>query len=227
MARPAGAVLDSGCAALDAALPGGGWPTQGLTELLCEVPLSAEWRLLAPALARHTQAGGEVLLLAPPQRPQAAACSAWGIDASRLVWVQPGGAHDSAWALGECLRARLPLWLLAWLPEVSPLTLRRLQVLAAGAVAPCTLVRPAAVAASASPAPLRLRVWPEAGWRLGVQVLKRRGAPLTEPLWVDATPPALAALWPQRAAAPTPTAPAGQETHNALAGCAARDALRA
>jgi hypothetical protein len=28
-------------------------------------------------------------------------------------------------------------------------------------------------------------------------------------------------------AAPTPTAPAGQETHNALAGCAARDALRA
>lgn len=226
LAQPVCAVLPSGCPALDAALPGGGWPSQGLTELLCEVPLSAELRLLAPALARHTQAGGEVLLLAPPQRPQAAAWAAWGIDPARLVWVQPASAHDSAWALGECLRARLPLWLLAWLPEASPLTLRRLQVLAAGAQAPCTLVRPAALAASASPAPLRLRVWPELGWRLGVQVLKRRGAPLTEALWVDATPPALAPLWPQRGGAVAPSAPV-VETDHALAGRAARDALRA
>ena len=227
MARPAGAVLESGCPTLDAALPGGGWPTQGLTELLCETPLSAVVRLLAPALARHTQKGGEVLLLAPPQPPLAAAWASWGVDASRLVWLQPGSAHDSAWALGECLRARVPLWLLAWLPEASPLTLRRLQVLAAGAVAPCTLVRPGALAASASPAPLRLRVWPEAGWRLGVQVLKRRGAPLAEPLWVDAAPPALSALWPQRHPVSVQVAPLGVETSDVVAGRTALDTERA
>lgn len=226
LVRPDGAAFSSGCQALDTALPGGGWPSQGLTELLCDESLSAETRLLAPALARHTQAGGEVMLLAPPQRPQAVAWSAWGIDTSRMVWVQPGSARANAWTLGECLRTRLPLWLLAWLPEASPLTLRRLQVLAAGAMAPCTLVRPAALAASASPAPLRLRVWPEAGWRLRVQVLKRRGPPLTEPLWVDATPPSLAALWPHRSGAPSSSAPGLMEKKDAVAGRAARDALR-
>ena len=229
MAQPAGAVLASGHAALDAVLPGAGWPSQGLTELLCDPPLSAELRLLAPALARHTQAGGEVLLLAPPQAPSAAAWGGWGIDPARLVWVPAQGALDSAWAVGECLRARLPLVLLAWLPEVSPLTLRRLQVLAAGALAPCFLVRPAVAASGASPAPLRLRLGAETGGRLRVQLLKRRGALVPESLWLDAPPPSLAPLWAgrrqsgQRQSAPMHT----PEASHVVAGSTARNAERA
>ena len=233
MAQPAGAVLPSGYAALDGVLPGAGWPRQGLTELLCDPPLSAELRLLAPVLARHTQSGGEVLLLAPPQAPSAAAWTGWGIDPTRLVWVPTQGALDSVWALGECLRARLPLVLLAWLPEVSPLTLRRLQVLAAGALAPCFLVRPAVAASGASPAPLRLRLGAETGGRLRVQVLKRRGVPVSEPLWLDAPPPNLAPLWAgrrqigQRQSVPMHTPIQTPEASHVVAGSAARKAERA
>jgi protein ImuA len=42
--------VGSGFAALDAELPGGGWPTQGLSEILCDSVATLEWRLLAPAL---------------------------------------------------------------------------------------------------------------------------------------------------------------------------------
>ncbi|MBB2486195.1 hypothetical protein H5407_13310 [Mitsuaria sp. WAJ17] len=50
-------VFSSGFAALDAELPGGGWPSQSLCEILQPAGQHAEWRLLAPALRR---------LFAPP-----------------------------------------------------------------------------------------------------------------------------------------------------------------
>lgn len=46
--------LSSGFAALDAELPGGGWPLGGLCELLLDGPGQGEWRLLAPALGDLT-----------------------------------------------------------------------------------------------------------------------------------------------------------------------------
>lgn len=47
----------TGFAALDAVLPGGGWPAGALTELLLPHPGVGEWRLLAPVLAA-VQRGG-------------------------------------------------------------------------------------------------------------------------------------------------------------------------
>lgn len=44
--------FSSGFAALDAELPGGGWPSQSLCEILQPPGQHAEWRLLAPALRR-------------------------------------------------------------------------------------------------------------------------------------------------------------------------------
>ena len=48
--RPATPVWPTGWPALDAELPGGGWPAEGLTELLCECPGALEARLLMPGL---------------------------------------------------------------------------------------------------------------------------------------------------------------------------------
>ena len=42
--------VPTGFGALDAQLPGGGWPTQAVTELLLPQALRCEWRLLGPAL---------------------------------------------------------------------------------------------------------------------------------------------------------------------------------
>ena len=44
------AVLSSGHRVLDKELPGGGWPSRALTELLAPQPAILEWRLLGPAL---------------------------------------------------------------------------------------------------------------------------------------------------------------------------------
>ncbi len=44
------ACVGSGFATLDAELPGGGWPTQSLSEILSDSVATLEWRLLAPAL---------------------------------------------------------------------------------------------------------------------------------------------------------------------------------
>ena len=50
LARNVGATRPTGHAALDAVLPGGGWPVGALVEVLQPQAGQGEWRLLAPAL---------------------------------------------------------------------------------------------------------------------------------------------------------------------------------
>ncbi|MCX8004215.1 MAG: hypothetical protein N2688_04540, partial [Burkholderiaceae bacterium] len=61
-------VVSSGHTALDAELPGGGWPLAALTELLFDAPGFGELSLLLPALARCS--GPTVWVL--PHAPAAA-----------------------------------------------------------------------------------------------------------------------------------------------------------
>ncbi|MGB8299498.1 MAG: SOS cell division inhibitor, partial [Azonexus sp.] len=62
------ATIPSGHAELDAELPGGGWPCGNLTEILVDRSGLGEMTLLLPALARLSQAGGWLALVAPPWR---------------------------------------------------------------------------------------------------------------------------------------------------------------
>ena len=58
--------LSTGLPALDAVLPGGGWPVGQLVEVLQARPQQHVWRLLVPALARAVQAqAGPVVLVVP------------------------------------------------------------------------------------------------------------------------------------------------------------------
>jgi protein ImuA len=191
LGRAAVAVVPTGFEALDAVLPGGGWPTGELTELVGDVPLSVEHRLLAPALARHTRSTGPLVLVGPPCRPMAGAWAAAGVDERRLLWVDTRDARQTAWVLAQCLQAGQSGWLMAWLPDASASVLRRLQVLTVAAGVPCVVWRPASARAQASAAPLRLQVWAEVDWQLRVQVFKRRGPPMEEPLHLRVVPAAL------------------------------------
>lgn len=74
----------TGFAALDAELPGAGWPHGAVTELLSDRPGIGEWRLLVPVLRELTQAGKPVMVIAPPMLPYAPALAGWGID---LRWL--------------------------------------------------------------------------------------------------------------------------------------------
>lgn len=188
----------SGFAALDGALPGGGWPAHAMTEILLPHDASAEWRLLAPVLAHLAAEGRETLLVGPPQPPHPAGLQMMGLPARQLVWLRADTVAERLWCTEQLLKARSGAAVLAWLPQARPAQLRRLQVLAAGCDTPVFLMRPEAAAQTASAAPLRLRVGVASAWGLSVEILKRRGPPLAQPVPLQVLPAGLAAVWPPR-----------------------------
>ena len=180
----------SGFRALDEELPGGGWPSRCLTELLLSHTGVGEIRFLASTLSSLTQAGREIVLLAPPHVPDPTGWEQLGIDMRRVLIVRTERPTDRLWAIEQSLKSSAFGALLAWLPEDRTLArhdaLRRLQSLATSANGLCFLMRPAAAQYHASPAPLRLTLSvgkPEGTRRtLSVRLIKRRGPVLTRPL---------------------------------------------
>jgi protein ImuA len=202
------AVRPSGFAALDAQLPGGGWPCRALTELLLPRPGLGEMRLLAPVLTATSTA---VMLFDPPALPCAQALAQLGVEPRRLAIVQGredlaiihgreglGGtprhhrqtAADVLWALEHTLRSGALDVVLAWLPDrLGADVLRRLQLAAQSHDGPVFLLRGIGVRLRPSPAPLRLALHPGvAPDELVVQVLKRRGPTAEHPLQLNLPP---------------------------------------
>ncbi len=197
----------SGFAALDAELPGGGWPGHALTELLSPHAGALEWRLLGPLLARLAAEGRDTLLVGPPQPPHPPGLCQLGVPARHLVWLCAQSPAERLWSTEQLIKANPGGAVLAWLPQARPEQIRRLQVLAAGCETPVFVCRPEAVAREASAAPLRLRVRVAAGWGLTLDVIKRKGPPLERPLHLHATPAGLAAVLPPRLLADAPPVP--------------------
>jgi protein ImuA len=191
LATPPLPACPSGFDALDAELPGGGWPAAGLTDLLLREPGSGEIQLLAPALARLAEGAHELVWVAPPYPPYAPALHALDLPLSHLVWVQPDTADDAAWAAEQVLRSGSAAAVLWWSRQALPATLRRLHLAAQEGCTPLFAFRPWEQQQLSSPAPLRLALEPAAAGTLRVHLLKRRGPSLAQPLllaWPD--PPA-------------------------------------
>lgn len=220
---PAGrdATIASGFAALDAELPGGGWPQGQLTELLLDAPGIGELSLLAPVLACCTRDARACVWVLPcaraasaalPALPYPPALAAAGIDLARALFVQPETPREAFWAIEQSLRAAHLGALLGWLPSAPASregefrALRRLQLLAGRQQAPVFLLRDARALHAPSPAALRLQLATRDG-ELHVTILKRRGRPLLEPLVLQVHP----AHWRDaRVAPPAAEAPAAR-----------------
>ena len=103
----------TGFAALDRELPGGGWPSGVLTELLVRRAGIGELQLVLPALAALSWAGKRIVWLAPPYLPYAPALAAAGIDLAQLALVRAPGRRDARaaerrntlWAAEQVLRS--------------------------------------------------------------------------------------------------------------------------
>jgi len=173
--------IASGFPALDAALPGGGWPTACLTEILPRREGIGELRLLGPALARLAGDGRCLAWIAPPHLPYAPALAAAGIDPERLLIVRTRSPQETLWATEQALRSAACGAVLAWPAAARYPDLRRLQLAAEKGGGLAVLFRAPQVAAAASPAPLRLALDTASGG-LAVHVLKRRGAPPGTPV---------------------------------------------
>lgn len=147
----------TGHAVLDAALPGGGWPEAALSEILHAKTGVGELRLLWPTLARLTDAGERVVLVAPPHVPYPQAWLAAGIDL-RLLTIVSASGRDALWAAEQCLRSGCCGAVLCWPQQADDRALRRLQVAAETGQTLGFAYRSLHEAVNPSPAALRLTV---------------------------------------------------------------------
>ncbi|MCS4504652.1 Cell division inhibitor SulA [wastewater metagenome] len=215
---PDGRHVTTGHPALDAVLPGGGWPRGALTEVLHEHHGIGELRLLMPALAEIARQGRWVAFIAPPFVPYAPALTAQGLDLGRLLLIHPRSGTDALWAVEQALRAGTCGAVLAWPRQVDTASLRRLQLAAEAGDSLGLIFRRESNRSSASPAALRLHLdRDDRGLRM--ELLKCRGGgrrrvlyPETEaapavPAAVSAPPAAREAAGPapvRNAATPRP-----------------------
>lgn len=160
----------SGHPALDRLLPQHGWPRNALTEVLLPADGIGELGLLMPALARMTQAGETVVLIAPPYLPYAPAWAAAGVDLRELQIVE-ADPRRALWAFEQCLRSGACAAVLGWPLHADPQALRRLQVAADSGRCLGFAFRDRKHAGNPSPAALRIEYAADA-WR----VIKCRGA---------------------------------------------------
>jgi len=177
----ASASVPTGFAELDAELPGGGWPTATLTEILPQHEGIGELRLLGPALATLSAQKRTLGWIAPPHLPYAPALAAAGIDPARLIIVRTRSPREALWATEQALRSNVCGAVLAWPGRIQYTELRRLQLAAEGNPVLAVLFRPPQAAAETSPAALRLELQTHSGG-LAVRILKRRGAVLGAPI---------------------------------------------
>lgn len=185
LARSARPGVASGFAALDAELPGGGWPCGALTEILPQHQGIGELRLLGPALARLAAQGKFIAWIAPPHLPYAPALAAAGIALERVLIVKTAGDGDTLWAAEQALRSAACGGVLAWPRDIRYTQLRRLQLAAEGGRCLAVLFRPTRAAHEPTPAALRIALASSAGG-LALSILKRRGAPLSRPIVLSA-----------------------------------------
>ncbi|GGC85567.1 translesion DNA synthesis-associated protein ImuA [Halopseudomonas salina] len=164
-------IQPTGHAALDAALPAGGWPDTALSEILYARDGMGELQLLWPTLARLSQAGERIMLVAPPFIPYVPAWQAAGIDQRQLVMVDAAG-DQALWAAEQCLRSGCFGAVICWPQRAGDRALRRIQVAAETGETLAFAYRPLAESANPSPAALRLVIDDAAGQ---VRVLKCRG----------------------------------------------------
>lgn len=188
LAQVASPSVPTGFTALDAELPGGGWPTGCLTECLPAHEGIGELRILGPALAALSRTGKRLAWIAPPHLPYAPALDAAGIALTQILIVRTAAARDALWAAEQALASAACGAVLVWPGLVKYAALRRLQLAAEKAHALAVLFRPLRAAGEASPAALRLALHTAAG-ALAVRILKRRGAVCARPVLVNVGAP--------------------------------------
>jgi len=181
--------VPTGFAALDAALPGGGWPQVGLVEILISRLGGGELYLILPALASLTQRieARWCAWIAPQEpfiegscarsslEPFAPALAAHGLNLSRVLVAR---TESPLWACEQALRSGACDAAVVWLQRVPVRALRRLQLAAERGRTVAFLFRGLSTRAVREPsaAMLRITVQPvREGAR--ISILKSRGSP--------------------------------------------------
>src|ERR1700761_7753545 len=160
-AAPARPVWSTGRSSLDARLPGGGWPTASLIEVLLDESGLGEVQMFLPAMVACQQRSGTadkpwIVWIAPPHEPYAPALAQQGIELGRLLIVRPSSATEALWAAEQALSSGVCAAVLLWLKGTDDRWLRRLKLAAEAGRALGVLFRPGRHRFESSPASLRM-----------------------------------------------------------------------
>jgi protein ImuA len=181
LARADTRCIDTGFTNLSRQLPGRGWPTGCLIDVLTQQAGIQEIQLLIPALRRLQER--QVFLLQPPHVPQSLGFAGMGLHTDKVIWVRSKTTADSLWAAEHILRSGCAGSLLFWTTQIRSESLRRLHLAAQSSESLFFLLRPLAAAQDASPAPLRISLRPAPGG-IKIHFVKRRGPQRDEDLFV-------------------------------------------
>ena len=174
-------VVATGHAALDRELPGGGWPTGTLSEVLHDGSGIGEISFLAGAIARACEGERLVAWINPPYLPYAPWIAQAGIPLELCMVVRPVQREDALWAAEQAMRSGACGAVLFWIAHEDYAWLRRLQMAAEAGRAMAVLFRSTAAERQSTPAHLRVALAREQG-SLRVRIPKRRGPPLAVPV---------------------------------------------
>ncbi|WP_370459394.1 translesion DNA synthesis-associated protein ImuA [Cupriavidus sp. SW-Y-13] len=174
LARPIGKVVPSGIDVLDGELPGGGWAEGSVAELIVKHSGIGELSMLRGALDAAAQRNRPIWLVGCPFAPNGPELARIGVG-KHVRWVKAESPADAQWACETILRSNALGALVAWLPRVRPVGIRRLQGLTAATDALVFAIRSASAANDASASPLRIALEPAPGGFVRAQILKRRG----------------------------------------------------
>ncbi len=121
----------TGFPALDAILPGQGWPQSGLMEVITPCWGHGELQLLIPLMRDVVAAGQWILWVSPPFHLYAPALQQAGIDTEQILLVDlQTSCKDALWTMEKALQNRHCGLVLAWQNWLPGKVLRRLQLAA-------------------------------------------------------------------------------------------------
>ena len=163
--------IDSGHPTLNNALPGNGWPRDGIIEIV-STPGMGEVSLLLPAL-RHAQRQGHVIFLSVPWQLHGPQLAEQGLDLNQVLSVD-APMEQQQWCAEQSLKSAACSALLFWPSKALTFTAyRRLQILCHERQKPCFLFM--RQASKESPCSVRVAITHRTAHGIELQILKSRG----------------------------------------------------
>jgi cell division inhibitor SulA len=150
---------------LDELLPCGGWPKNGLLEIIVPDNYSDFMSLLMPALARFSRQGRWVAMVAPPCQARARLFSDSSIDPLKVLQVNPHPGRSALWTAESMLQSGDCAVVMTWPNCDTELMDKRLQNAAASGKALAILVRYEGLSTPRSAVDVRLKLESDADGR--------------------------------------------------------------
>lgn len=181
-ARCASQVIPAGIRVLDNLLPDGGWPRAGVVEITQPRDRVDAMQLLMPALARITQQGRGLVLVAPPYPVRKRVFTDTAVNPVRVTQVNPHPGRSALWTVESLLESGDHGAVMAWPGCNTELMDKRLQKAATQGRVLCVLFRPPCQGRTVSTANIRLGVDVDDTGRV-VCLVNGRGDRLAGAVW--------------------------------------------